>query len=166
MTVDKLDMTLLKFLSTGINSYEELARKCKVTRNTVYRRIAALEKSNIITNVIRCTVNFENLDITSVIITATLPTSKAEEAVCLLSAHPKVRFLWRTYGDQNIALIAFCLKGEEGQLIDDLKRILEEKNCSQFHVSTGYTWEKSEISPFDAEPDIETIDLKEIRLHS
>ena len=43
MAPNYLDRKIIQYLSTGINSYQELARICGVTRNTVYRRIAPLK---------------------------------------------------------------------------------------------------------------------------
>lgn len=63
MSVDDLDKKLLQYLSTGTNSYVELARVCKVTRNTIYRRIASLENKGIIKNTIRCIINLDQIDI-------------------------------------------------------------------------------------------------------
>ena len=149
--MDDINRKLLYHLSTGINSYEELAHLCNVSRNTVYKRVSELERQNIIKNIIRCSVNFDKLDITPLIIAAKIPTTEEDGVFKLLSKNPKIRFLWRAYGDHNLILLAFCPKGEEGKIIDDIKRILESAECADIDVSTGYVWEKSEISPFDLE---------------
>jgi DNA-binding Lrp family transcriptional regulator len=65
MIVDDLDKRLLQHLSSGISSYEELARNCNVTRNTVYRRIAVLERKGIIKKTVRSIIDYNQLEIAS-----------------------------------------------------------------------------------------------------
>ena len=155
MALDDLDKKILQHLSTGISSYEELARACDVTRNTVYRRIASLENKGIIKNTVRCIVNFDQLDITPVIIEAVVPVAEQDRVFNLLTENANVRFLWRTFGDHNVALVAFCPRGDEGALIQEIKAILESLNVTNLTVSTGFVWEKMELSPFSQETEIE-----------
>jgi DNA-binding Lrp family transcriptional regulator len=149
MTLDDLDKKILQYLSAGTSSYEELARTCNVTRNTVYRRIAALENKGIIKNTLHCVINLEQMDITPVTIGVTIPRVKEDKAINLLATNKNVRFLWRTYGDHNLTLVAFCPKGKEGDIIQDIRGVLEELNAQAIHVSVGFVWEKMNYSPFD-----------------
>jgi DNA-binding Lrp family transcriptional regulator len=152
MILDALDKKILQNLSTGTNSYEQLARTCNVTRNTIYRRITTLEKKGIIKNTIRCNINFDQLDITPIIIGAKVPVVDLDRTLNLLAAHKNVRFLWRTYGGFNVSLVAFCPKGQEGESIQSIKAIFESVNVMAVNVSTGFVWEKMEFAPFDEEP--------------
>ena len=68
IALDYLDRKIIRYLSSGINSYRELSHICGVTRNTLYRRISALENKRIIKNTLRCTINLEQMDITPVTI--------------------------------------------------------------------------------------------------
>ena len=152
ISIDDLDKKLLQYLSTGTSSYVELARVCKVTRNTIYRRIASLENRGIIKNTIRCIINLDQIDVTPICIGVTIAQNDQEKAFNLLAAHKNVKLLWRTFGDHNITLLALCPKGMEGKVINNVKAILEELDVSEICVSVGFLWEKTDFTPFD-DPD-------------
>ncbi len=149
--LDPIDKTILRYLSAGTSSYEELARICKVTRNTIYRRIAALEKEGIIKNTVGCIINFEKLSLTPVIIGVNVAQADQNRLAILLATNKYVKMLWRTYGDHNITLLAMCPKGTEGNLIQNIKTILEEFNAKNLSISVGFMWEKMDLIPFDDE---------------
>lgn len=149
MAFDNLDKKIIQCLSAGTCSYEELARQCNVTRNTVYRRIALLEEKGIIKNTLRCIINLEQMDITVVNLGVKIPLISQDRAVALLSINKHVRFLWRSYGDHNLTLIAFCSKGKEGEVINELRSVLENFGGEDFTISVGYVWEKMNIAPFE-----------------
>ena len=155
MALDHLDRKIIQFLSSGTCSYEELARTCNVTRNTVYRRIAALENKGIIKNTLSCVVNLEQMDITPVTIGVRISQSNIDKAIKLLATNGSVRFLWRTYGDHNLTLVAFCGKGREGEIIQGIRGTLEELTAEHICVSVGFVWEKMNYSPFDEQSEIE-----------
>jgi DNA-binding Lrp family transcriptional regulator len=155
MALDYLDRKIIQYLSSGINSYQELARICAVTRNTVYRRIAALENKGIIRNTLRCIVNLEQMDITPVTIGVRIQQTNINKAIGQLRINRNIRFLWRTYGEHNLTLITFCPKGNEGTIIQDIKAILEELDAEHICVSVGYVWEKMDYTPFGSQPEIE-----------
>jgi DNA-binding Lrp family transcriptional regulator len=155
MTLDDLDTKILQYLSVGTSSYEELAHTCNVTRNTIYRRIAALENKGIIRNTLNCIVNLEQMDITPVTIGAKIPQIIQDKTINLLVANHAVRFLWRTYGDHNLTLVAFCRKGKEGEVIQEIRGVLEESNADHICISVGFIWEKMSYSPFDEQYKIE-----------
>jgi DNA-binding Lrp family transcriptional regulator len=156
MAIDHLDRRIIQFLSSGTCSYEELARTCNVTRNTVYRRIAALENKGIIKNTLSCIVNLEQMDLTPVTIGTRISQNNIDQAIGLLSTNRNVRFLWRTYGDHNLTLVAFCAKGKEGETIQAIRIILEDLKAEHICTSIGFVWEKMNYSPFDDQPEIET----------
>jgi len=128
---------------------------CRVTRNTVYRRIASLENRGIIKNTIRCIINLDQIEITPICIGVTIAQNDQDKAFNLLAAHKNVKLLWRTFGDHNIALLALCPKGKEGEVINSIKAILEELNVSQMCVSVGFMWEKTDFTPFEDQEGIE-----------
>ncbi len=135
-------------LSGGISSYEDLARKCDVTRNTVYRRIASLENRGVIRNTLRCNVNMDQLDIIPICISIQVHEKEVNRALKLLGANKSVRLLWRTYGGHNIILVAFAAKGEEGDIIQKIRSTLEDFDEAEADVSVGFVWEKTDFSPF------------------
>jgi DNA-binding Lrp family transcriptional regulator len=153
--IDDLDKTLLQYLSNGTNSYAELALLCHVTRNTVYRRIASLEKRGIIKNTIRCIINFDQIDVVPVCFGVTISQADQDKAFNLLAAHRNVKLLWRTYGEYNLSMVALCPKGAEGDVINSVKAILEEFDVSNIAVSVGFVWEKTDFTPFDESGGIE-----------
>ena len=139
-----MDKKILRNLSVGTSSYEELARTCNVSRNTVYRRIAALESKGIIKNIIQCSINLEQLDITPITIGAKILQSEQEKAVRLLAVN------------RNVTMIVFCSKGKEGEIIQRMNLILEECNATCVNVSVGISWEKMDLTPFDDRIESET----------
>jgi len=58
---DELDRKIVRYLCSGVYSYNELADLCNAGRNTIYRRIDKLEKIGIITKKIMAFPNFEKL---------------------------------------------------------------------------------------------------------
>ena len=148
MALDYVDRKIIQYLSSGINSYQELARTCGITRNTVYRRIAVLENKGIIKNTLRCIINLEQMNITPVTIGVRIQQTNIDKAINVLRINSNIRFLWRTYGEHNLTLVAFCPKGKEGIIIQDIKAILEELNTEHICVSVGYGWEKMDYTPF------------------
>jgi DNA-binding Lrp family transcriptional regulator len=155
MALDILDQKILQHLTTGICSYEELAHICNVTRNTVYRRISALENKGIIKNTLSCVVDLEQLGLTPIAIGAKVPQICQDKAINLLAVNSSVRFLWRTFGDHNLTLVAFCGKGQEGGVIQAIRAVLEELNAENICVSVGFVWEKMNYSAFDENLEIE-----------
>jgi DNA-binding Lrp family transcriptional regulator len=159
MVTDDLDKRLLQHLSSGISSYEDLARDCDVTRNTVYRRIAILEKKRIIKRIVRSVLDYEQLDIAMLSIGATVAEAEQEEVAALLRNNKYVKFLWRTFGHNNIVLLVFCSKGSEGEAIHSLTGILEGFGATKVNVSVAFKLDKMDLSPFseDLENEQETI---------
>ena len=145
----------MQHLSSGTSSYQELARFCNVTRNTVYRRIAALENNGVIVNTLRCVVNLEKIGITPVTIGVRIQQINQDKAINLLASNNYVKFLWRTFGEHNLTLVAFCPQGKEGLLIQDLRAILEDLNAEHICVSVGFAWEKMSYSLFNDQSEIE-----------
>ncbi|HCW06804.1 MAG TPA: hypothetical protein DGG95_05500 [Cytophagales bacterium] len=150
-----MDRKIIQHLSSGTSSYQELARSCNVTRNTVYRRIAALENNGVIVNTLRCIVNLEQIQITPVTIGVRIQQINQDKAINLLATNTYVKFLWRTFGDHNLTIVAFCPQGKEGLLIQDLRAILEDLNAEHISVSVGFAWEKMSYSIFDDQSEIE-----------
>ena len=156
MTLDDLDRKIIQYLSAGTSSYQELARTCNVTRNTIYRRIAALEKEGTIKNTLHCIVNLEQMDLVPVSIGVRIHQSNQDKAINLLTTNGNVRFLWRTYGEYNLILVAFCPKGKEGEVIQEIEAALEALKAEHICVSVGYVWEKMSYSPFDIQTEFES----------
>ncbi len=147
--LDVIDKKILQHLSSGIKSYDELARMCEVSRNTIYRRIAALENEGIIKNTIKCEVNMDKIEISPVIIGVKISTVDEDRALNLLATHKNVKLLWRTYGDYNISLVAFSQKGSEGIVIESIKTILEDLDPTDMCISVGFVWEKTDFTPVE-----------------
>lgn len=147
--LDAIDKKILQHLSSGIKSYDELARMCEVSRNTIYRRIAVLENEGIIKNITKCEINMEKIEISPLIIGVKTSTVAEDRALNLLATHKNVKLLWRTYGDYNISLVAFSPKGSEGLVIESIKTILEDLSSTDICVSVGFVWEKTDFTPIE-----------------
>jgi len=85
----------------------------------------------------------------------TIAQTDQDKAFNLLAAHRNVKLLWRTYGEHNMTLLALCPKGKEGKVINSVKAILEEFDVRDICVSIGFTWEKTDFTPFDHQGEIE-----------
>ncbi len=155
MSVDDLDKKLLQRLSSGISSYENLARECGVTRNTAYRRIASLEKRGIIKRIVHSVIDYNQLDIAMLFIGASVAEAKQEETCALLRNNKYIKFLWRTFGHNNITLMVFCPKEREGEVIHSLTEALEGFGAKRIDVSVGFKLDKMDFSPFPDEIEME-----------
>ncbi len=153
MPLDDLDKKILQYLSSGTCSYEELARACNVTRNTIYRRIASLENRGIIKNTISCIINLDQLDITPVCISVKMPQADQEKACHILSAHKNVRLLLRTYGDYDLVIFAFSPKGDEGKIIQSITATLEDLKATKLSIAVGFVWEKTDLNTVEGRTD-------------
>ena len=149
--IDSLDKQILQQMSQGINSYEDLAHKCNVTRSTIYRRVDSLEKRGLIRRITRSVVDYEKLDVVAVCFAFKISQSDQKHVFAALKAHKKVKLLWQTFGDHNAIFLAFCSKGEEGEIISELKGILEKYSATEINVSVGFSWEKIDFTPFSEE---------------
>ncbi len=125
--IDSLDKQILQQMSNGINSHEDLAHKCNVTRSTIYRRVASLEKRGFIRRITRSVVDYAKLGIVTICFAFKINQSNQKRAFAALQSHRRVKMLWRAFGDHNAIFVAFCNKGEEGQIIGELKTILEKE---------------------------------------
>jgi DNA-binding Lrp family transcriptional regulator len=148
--MDELDKDIIQCLSTGACSYQEIAKICKVTRNTIYRRTAALEKKGIIKAATSCIVNLDQLGIIPIVASAKVTQKNMDHLVYSLRNVGSIRILWRTYGGSDINLFAFCFPGQEGQSIEEIRTVLEESSCQNVLISIGFSWEKVELSPFES----------------
>jgi DNA-binding Lrp family transcriptional regulator len=146
MFIDKLDEKILHYLSIGANSYDELAKLCNVTRSTVYRRIRKLEKEKIIVHKMKFAVDITKLDITPLAVGINIANSDEAQAIEVLKELPEISYLWRTYGAHNIALLAMCKKGEEGQLIHDIRKSLQKLAVTAIDTCVGFIWEKADMT--------------------
>lgn len=152
MEIDNLDKKILQNLTAGVSSYQQLAKMCNITRNTLYRRIASLENRGIIKEPIGCIVNPDRLGIMPVIVGIVgIRASEADQEKILssLSRIDEVRFLWQTYGDQDLVLVSFCQRGKEGEAIKKIRTVLDGLKFSQICVSIGFAWYKIDLSPFE-----------------
>jgi hypothetical protein len=95
------------------------------------------------------------MDLVPVTIGVKIQQINQDKAIHLLATNKNVRFLWRTYGDHNVTLVAFCPKGKEGEIIQDIKAVLEELDAEHICISVGFVWEKMSYSPFDEQSTIE-----------
>lgn len=154
VSLDQLDKRILQHLSEGISSYEELARECNVTRNTIYRRMAALEKSGITQKTTRISINYDKIGISRINIALNVKQQKQEEIISVLKTHEKVKYLFKTYGTHNIVMVVLCDKGEEGTAINEVKEIAERYGASQIDVSVCFSWEKADSTPFAIEREL------------
>jgi len=146
--LDEMDKKIIQEMANGINSYEELAKKFGVTRSTVYRRVMNLEKTKVVQRRIRFILDFEKLGLIVVAFGINITAKHEEEAVDALKKLSRVKMIWRTYGAHNIRAVAFCNKGEEGELINRVRHVLDDLGVINFEICVGYSWDKNDVTPF------------------
>jgi hypothetical protein len=78
------------------------------------------------------------MNITPVTIGVRIQQTNIDKAINVLRINSNIRFLWRTYGEHNLTLVAFCPKSKEGNTIQDIRAVLEELNAKHICVSVGY----------------------------
>ena len=135
-------------MSQGINSYEELARKCNVTRSTIYRRLANLEKTRIVTRRLHVGLDFQKLNLIAVQIGINVAHAQEDKTIEALKKYSEIKIIWRTYGTCNLVAVLFCSKGDEGKTIFKMREILENLNIVSFQMCVGFSWEKLDLTPF------------------
>jgi DNA-binding Lrp family transcriptional regulator len=143
-----LDKNILQEMSRGVSSYDDLAQKLNVNRSTIYRRVRALERSKIISRQTRVSVNFAKLDLISILIGANISNDNAPRVIAYLSGHPCVKMIWQAFGVYNLFAVLFCEKGDEGNKIFEIRKILEDLQVDLFDISVGFKWQKMETTPF------------------
>ena len=139
--LDDLDRKIILHLSKGVYSYAELAEKCGVGRNTIYRRISRLEAEKMIDMMVRAIPNFTKLSLSAICVMMDIAQSDMERVMGFLKRQPEVKFLWRTFGAYNITTVFICNKGEEGNCISNLREALEKMQVSmkKFETSISFT---------------------------
>ena len=148
MVLDELDKKILHEICGGIHSYDDLAKTLNVTRGTVYRRIEKLEKNNIIEKKIMAIPNFKVLNLSAICIGMQVAYEDTEKVTEALKQLPHIKLLWKCYGAHNIVAILACEKGCEGITITDLRELLSQFRTGGYHISIGFEWEKTDISPY------------------
>lgn len=146
--IDDLDKQILQQMSKGISSYEELSRECNVTRSTIYRRVASLEKRGFMKRITSTLVNFDKLGILALCFATTVTQANHKKAVTILKAQSNVKFLWQTYGNHNLLFFVFCEKNRVGETINAAKNLLEKFGTTKTTTIIGFTWEKMDFTPF------------------
>jgi len=139
--LDDLDRKIILHLSKGVYSYAELAEKCGVGRNTIYRRISRLEAEKMIDMMVRAIPNFTKLSLSAICVMMDIAQSDMERVMGFLKRQPEVKFLWRTFGAYNITTVFICNKGEEGNCISNLREALQKMQISmkKFETSISFT---------------------------
>ena len=147
-TIDELDKKIIQEMGKGINSYEALAKKCNVTRSTIYRRITRLEEMKVITRQTRVILEFEKLDRIAVAVGINVAQKDEQKVIDSLKKCDEVKMMWQTYGAHNLILIMICSKGDEGNKINKLRALLEEFTVKSVDICVGFGWEKMDMTPF------------------
>jgi len=148
--LDELDKKIILHFSRGVYSYSELAEKCGVGRNTIYRRVNRLEAEDVIDKKVRAIPNFTKLNLSAICVMMDIAQSEASKVIGFLKNQAQVKLLWRTFGAYNLTTVIICSKGEEGRCISNLREILEKMKVTvnKFEASISFTWEKIDFAPF------------------
>lgn len=148
--LDELDRKIVHHICSGVYSYAELGKLCRVGRNTIYRRMNKLEKLGVLSKKIMAIPNFTKLNLSAIGIMMDVRQTDVNRTISLLREQPQVKFLWKTYGTHNIAAVMVCKRGEEGQSIFNLREILEKMKVGtkKFDASVSFTWEKVDLTPY------------------
>lgn len=145
--LDELDKRILHELCTGIYSYDELARACNVTRNTIYRRVNRLEQLRIISRRIMAIPDFSKLGLSAILIGMDVNIADTDKIIEVVKQQPDVKFLWKTYGDHQIVALITCERGFEGPAITEFRKSVAKLGVNAMHISVGYEWGKINFVP-------------------
>jgi DNA-binding Lrp family transcriptional regulator len=150
LTIDATDKLIVKYISKGIHSYNDLSKLCNIGRNTVYRRIEKLEKTGIIDKMVMAIPDFERLELSAIIIGINVKAQEVDRTADYLKKQSQVKFIWKTYGTHDLVFTMICSKGEEGTCIHSMKSALENLNIgiSGFDSSTSFSWSKIDFCPY------------------
>lgn len=148
--LDDLDKRIIHHICSGVYSYKDLGQRCKVGRNTIYRRIKRLEDKRIINKIITAIPNFKSLELSAIGIMIDVAVTDMDQTIEFLKRLPNVKFLWKSYGTHNITAVIACDKGDEGKCIFKVRETLEKKNVKvhKFDASISFSWEKVDLSPY------------------
>jgi DNA-binding Lrp family transcriptional regulator len=150
IVLDELDKKIMSYICRGTYSYNELAKLCSVGRSTIYRRVNRLERIGAISKRIMAIPNFSKLNLTAIDIAMNINQLDADRVIKFLKGLPMVKFLWRSYGGYNITVVSLCEKGDEGECISKIRKILEEMEVKiqKFEAAVSFTWEKVDLAPY------------------
>ncbi len=148
MTVDDLEKRILHEICSGIYSYDDLAKKLGVTRSTIYRRIENLEKEKLITKKIMAVPNFENLNLTAILVAVTAAYDEVSQCIQHLKELPNTNLLYRCYGAHQAYAHLICQKGDEAQVIEKIQIALKDQKTVVYTISVGFRLEKIDFAPF------------------
>jgi len=116
---DDLDKKIINHFSSGIYSYDDMAKTFGVTRGTIYRRVDRLEKEKIIEKKIMGLPNFGKLNLSSIILgMECVNPALTEKALEFVKEMPHVKLLWKTYGTYDWVAVLSCEVGCEGKTIN------------------------------------------------
>ena len=147
-TIDDLDKKILHEICSGIFSYDDLAKTLNVTRSTIYRRIEDMEKRGLITKKIMAIPNYENLNLSAILVAVTAAYDDVSQCIQHLKALPNTKLLYRCYGAHQAIANLTCQKGDEGQVIEAIQKALKDQKTISYHISIGFKWEKVDFAPF------------------
>lgn len=148
MFLDTLDRSILQEMSIGVSSYDALAQKLDVTRSTIYRRVHRLERDKIIIHQTRVSVNFAKLDLITLLIGINVSNANTQKVIDVLRSCPSVKMILQSFGTYTLFAFIFCEKGDEGNKIFEIRKMLEEIQIASFDTSIGFKWQKMEMTPF------------------
>ncbi len=151
VNLDQLDKQILNRLSQGITSYQELARECNTSRNTIYRRFKLLEESGVIIGITRGTINYQKLHLKNIGIALNVGQKFQDELVEKLKEYSRVKYVFRSFGEHNVVAIALCEADRVGETISDIKNILESYSVTGLSIDIKFICEKADPTPFDTD---------------
>lgn len=150
VVLDELDKKIVHYLCSGVHSYTELGGLCGVGRNTVYRRIERLEKRGVIKKLLSAIPDFDKLNLSAIHVGLNIKQIETDKAIEILKKIPNIKLMWKTYGTHNITMVLLCNKDEIGECVFNLRVSLEKEGIDAHHidVSTSFSWEKVDFSPY------------------
>jgi DNA-binding Lrp family transcriptional regulator len=150
VNLDQLDKQILNRLSQGISSYQELAKECNASRNTIYRRLKLLEERGVIMGITHGLINYQKLNIRSITITANVIQKSLDELIEKLKEYHRVKYIFRSFGAHNVIAIAYCEASKIGETISNLKNIIESYGVTDLSIDVSFICEKADSTPVDA----------------
>jgi DNA-binding Lrp family transcriptional regulator len=91
--------------------------------------------------------DFSKLGLSAILIGMDVDVEDNDKVIEAVKQQPKVKFLWKTYGDHQVVVIMTCERGFEGQAITELRNSVAKLGVNAMHISVGYEWEKIDFVP-------------------
>jgi DNA-binding Lrp family transcriptional regulator len=147
--LDHVDKQILHHFSQGTASYQELSRQCNVSRNTIYRRLKALEEKGVVRSTTLAIIDYQAINIRVIGVAINVSQKLQDELINRLKGYNRIKFLYKSFGVHNVLALAYCEDQQVGETISNIKLILESYGAAKYDIDVSLSCEKADPTPFE-----------------